>query len=77
MGCYANGAPLCVTALKGNRDEAREAPTLFLLSGFVRVNFIPPSHDFHLPVELELDFGVHDRPVAASPQVSSETIPGR
>ena len=48
----------------------------FLLSVFIRAKLVPPSYDLRLPLELDLDCGVHDRFFAESFEDCAEVVGG-
>ena len=58
--------------------KARSVASLvsLLFSVFVRVKLVPPSHDLRLPLELDLDCGVHDRFFAESFEGGAEVVGG-
>lgn len=58
--------------------KARSVASLasLLFSGFIRAKLVPPSHDLRVPLELDLDCGVHDRIFAESFEGCAEVVGG-
>jgi hypothetical protein len=58
------------------QSSLRCAAASFLLSVFIRDKLVPPSYDLRLPLELDLDCGVHDRFFAESFEGCAEVVGG-